>query len=114
MHVGQSPSGEILAKHMKYVLAAITSLFVGASLVWSGSWMASCGHWSTAWLCRVAARVGGAVLAPGILTEMYGGSKLIVLMSDTLFYAIIFFVLLCLSIQQRNRSARDDSSSTGQ
>ncbi len=79
---------------MKYVSAVVVSLLTSVGLVWAGSLMASCGNWGTAWQCHVAERVGGALLAPGLMTELYGGSKLFVLMSDTLFYAVIFFLIL--------------------
>ncbi len=65
--------------------------------------MASCGNWSSAWVCRVAERVGGTVLAPGLMTALYSGSRLFVLISDTLFYAGIFFVIVCLWIQRRRK-----------
>src|ERR1035437_1904300 len=94
---------------MKYVLAVVSSLFMSASLVWAGSLLASCGNWSTAWLCRVAVRVGGAVLAPGIMTELYSGSKLFVLMSDTLFYALISFLILYFCIQRRSKIVQNGS-----
>ena len=82
-----------LRERMKYVFAGIACLFMSAGLVWAGSLMASCGNWSNAWLCLVAERVGGTVLAPGLMTDLYIGSKLFVLMSDTLFYAVIFFLI---------------------
>jgi hypothetical protein len=88
---------------MKYVFAIIACLLMSVSLVWAGSLMASCGNWSSAWVCRVAERVGGTVLAPGLMTELYSGSRLFVLISDTLFYAGIFFVIVCLWIQRRRK-----------
>lgn len=84
---------ELMNMIRKYVLAGITCLLISAGLVWAGSWMARCGNLSDAWLCRVAERVGGAVLAPGLMTELYSGSKPFVLVSDTLFYAVIFFLI---------------------
>ncbi len=94
---------------MKYVLAVVSSLFMSAGLVWAGSFLASCGNWSTAWLCRVAERAGGAVLAPGLMTELYSGSKLFVLMSDTLFYAVISFLILYFWIQRRSKIVQNGS-----
>src|ERR1700693_647674 len=94
---------------MKYVFEVVVSLFMSAGLVWAGSLMASCGNWSTAWLCFVAERIGGVVLAPGLMTELYSGSKLLVLLSDTLFYALIFFLILCFWIQRRSRLAQNGS-----
>jgi hypothetical protein len=85
---------------MKYVIAAVASPFMSSGLVLAASSMASCGNWSTPWLCRVAERVSGAVLAPGLTTELYGDSKFFVLMSDALFYAGVFFLILCLWIQR--------------
>ena len=54
-------------------------------------------------MCRVAERVGGTSAAPGLMTELYSGSRLFVLLSDTLFYAGIFFVIVCLWIQRRRK-----------
>jgi hypothetical protein len=88
---------------MKYVFVVVASLFMSAGLVWASSLMASCGNWNTGWLCRVAERVGGTLLAPGIMTELYSGSKLFVLMSNTLFYAGIFFLILCFWIRRRSK-----------
>jgi hypothetical protein len=88
---------------MKYIFELIACLLMSVGLVWAASWMASCGKWSNAWLCRVAESVGGAVLAPGLMTELYSGSRLFVLMSDTLFYAGIFFVIVCLWAQRRSK-----------
>jgi hypothetical protein len=82
---------------------------MSAGLVWAGSLLASCGNWSTAWLCRVAERAGGAVLAPGLMTELYSGSKLFVLMSDTLFYAVISFLILYFWIQRRSKIVQNGS-----
>ena len=65
--------------------------------------MASCGKWSSAWVCRVAERAGGAILAPGLMTELYSGSRLVVLISDALFYAGIFVVIVCLWMQRRSK-----------
>ena len=90
-------------ERMKYVFAVIACLFMSIGLVWAGSLMASCGNWSRAGVCRVAERVGGAVLAPGLMTALYSGSRLFVLMSDILFYAGIFFVIVCLWIQRRSK-----------
>ena len=91
---------------MKYVFAVIACLLMSVGLVWAGSLTASCGNWTNAWLCRVAERVGGAVLAPGLMTELYSGSRLFVLMSDTLFYAGIFFVIVCLWRQRGSKIAK--------
>jgi hypothetical protein len=88
---------------MKYVFAGIACLLMSVGLVWAGSLMASCGTWSSAWVCRVAERVGGAVLAPGLMTELYSGSRPLVLISDTLFYAGIFLVIVCLWIQRSSK-----------
>ncbi len=88
---------------MKYAFAFIACLLMSVGLVWAGSLMASCGNWSSAWVCRIAERVGGTVLAPGLMTELYSGSRPFVLMSDTLFYAVIFFVIVCLWIQRRSK-----------
>ncbi len=71
--------------------------------------MASCGNWSNAWACRVAERVGGAVLAPGLMTELYSGSRLLVLMSDTLFYAVIFFLILSFWMQRKSKIVQNGS-----
>jgi hypothetical protein len=43
------------------------------------------------------------VLAPGLMTELYSGSKFFALISDALFYAGIFFLILCLWIQRRRK-----------
>ena len=88
---------------MKYVFAGVACLLMSVGLVWAGSLMASCGNWSNAWVCRVAERVGRTVLAPGLMTELYSGSRLLVLISDTLFYAGIFFVIVCLWIQRKSK-----------
>ena len=88
---------------MKYVFAGIACLLMSVGLVWAGSLMASCGNWSNAWVCRVAERAGGAMLAPGLMTELYSGSRLFVLISDTLFYAVTFFVIVCLWIQRKSK-----------
>jgi hypothetical protein len=88
---------------MKYIFELIACLFISAGLVWAGSLMASCGNWSNTWLCRVAERVGGVVLAPGLMTGLYSGSRLFVLLSDTLFYAGIFFVIVCFWMQRRSK-----------
>ena len=96
---------------MKYVFAGIACLLMSVGLVWASSLMASCGNWSNAWVCRVAERVGGAVLAPGLMTELYSGSKFFVLMSDALFYAGIFFLILCLWIQRRRKIVQNGSPS---
>jgi len=90
-------------ERIKYVFAVIACLLMSVGLVWAGSLMASCGNRSTAKLCRVAERVGGAVLAPGLMTGLYSGSKLFVLVSDTLFYAVIFFLILYFWIQRRSK-----------
>ena len=90
---------------MKYVLAMIVALFTSTGLVWAGSFMASCSVWSMSWLCRTAERVGDAMLAPGIMAELYSGSKLLLLVSDTLFYALIVFLILCFWLQRRRRIA---------
>jgi hypothetical protein len=95
------------AKRMKYVFVVVASLLMGAGLVWAGSLMASCANRSTTWRCFVAERVGGAVLAPGLMTELYSGSKLLVLLSDTLFYALIFFLISCFWMQRRSRLAQN-------
>jgi hypothetical protein len=96
-------------EHMKYVFAVVACLLMSVGLVWAGSLMASCGNWSSAWVCRVAERVGGAVLAPGIMTELYSGSKRFVLMSDTIFYAAIFFLIMCFCIQRRSKIVQNGS-----
>ena len=96
---------------MKYVFAVVACLLMSVGLVWAGSLMASCGNWSSAWVCRVAVRVGGAVLAPGLMAELYSGSKLFVLMSDILFYAVIFFLILCFWIQRRGKIVQNGSPS---
>ncbi len=88
---------------MKYVFASVACLLMSVGLVWASSLMASCGNRSNAWVCRVAERVGGTVLAPGLMTDLYSGSRLFVLISDTLFYAGIFFVIVCLWIQRRSK-----------
>ena len=67
---------------MKYVFAGVACLLMSVGLVWASSLMASCGNWSNAWVCRVAERVGGTVLAPGLMTDLYSGSRLFVLISD--------------------------------
>ena len=54
-------------------------------------------------MCRVAERAGGAILAPGLMTELYSGSRLVVLISDALFYAGIFVVIVCLWMQRRSK-----------
>jgi hypothetical protein len=87
---------------MKYTVAAVASLVMGAGIVWAGSFMTSCNNWKTAWLCRVAERVGGIVLAPGTMAEVYSGSKLLALLSDTLFYGALFFFIFCFWIQRRS------------
>jgi hypothetical protein len=92
---------------MKYVLAAVASVLMGAGVVWAGSFMASCSKWRTAWLCRVAERVGGVVLAPGIMTELYSGSKRFALVSNTLFFAVFFFFVFCVWIQRRGTLAQN-------
>jgi hypothetical protein len=94
---------ELMDVIKKYVLAGITCLLISAGLVWAGSWMARCGNWSDAWLCRVAERVGRTVLAPGLLTELYSGSKALVLVSDTLFYAVIFFFIFYFWMQRGSK-----------
>ena len=101
-HVEESAT-ELMDVIRKYVLAGITCLLISAGLVWAGSWMARCGNLSDAWLCRVAERVGGAVLAPGLMTELYSGSKPFVLVSDTLFYAVIFFLISYFWMQRGNK-----------
>ena len=90
-------------ERIKYVFVVIDCLLMSVGLVCVGSLMASCGNWSNAWVCRVAERVGGTVLAPGLMTDLYSGSRLFVLISDTLFYAGIFFVIVCLWIQRRSK-----------
>ena len=92
-----------LRERMKYVFAGVACLLMSVGLVWASSLMASCGNWSNAWVCRVAERVGDTVLAPGLMTDLYSGSRLFVLISDTLFYAGIFFVIVCLWIQRRSK-----------
>ena len=94
---------------MKYVSIVVVSLLTSVGLVWAASLMASCGNWSAAWLCRVAERVGGAVLAPGLMTELYSGSKPFVLMSDTLFYTGIVFLILYFWILRRGKIAQNGS-----
>jgi hypothetical protein len=47
--------------------------------------------------------VGGAVLAPGLMTELYSGSKPLVLVSDTLFYAAIFFLISYFWMKRRSK-----------
>lgn len=94
---------------MKYMLAVVGSLFASTALVWAGSLVASCGNWSTTWLCRVGERVGGAMLAPGIMTQLYSGSKIVAYASDTLFYATIFSLISCFCIQRRRRLDRHGS-----
>jgi len=96
---------------MKYVFTVVVSLLMSVGLVWAGSLMASCGGWSATWLCRVAERMGGAVLAPGLMTELYSGSKLFVQTSDTLFYAVIFFLILYFWIQRRGKIVQNGSPS---
>jgi len=96
---------------MKYILAAVASLLMGAGIVWAGSFVTSCNNWKTAWLCRIAERVGGIVLAPGIMAEVYSGSKPLALLSDTLFYAAFFFLIFCFWIQRRSTLAQNGLSS---
>ena len=96
---------------MKYLIPAVASLFMSCGLVWAASSMASCGNWITPWLCGVAERVGGTVLAPGLMTELYSGSKFFMLMVDALFYAGIFFLILCLWIQRRRKIVQNGSFS---
>ena len=91
---------------MKYVFAVVVSLFVGIGLVWAGSLMAYCGGWSGTALCHIAERIGGAILAPGLMTELYSRSKLLVLLSDTLFYAVIFFLILYFWLLRRSKIVR--------
>jgi hypothetical protein len=98
-------------KRMKYILAAVASLLMGAGIVWAGSFMTSCSNWKTAWLCRIAERVGGLVLAPGIMAEVYSGSKPLALLSGTLFYGAFFFLILCFWIQRRSTLAQNGLSS---
>jgi hypothetical protein len=94
-----------LETRMKYILAAVACLSMGAAIVWTGSLMASCGNWRTVWLCSISERLGGVVLAPGIMAEQYSGSKLLALASDTLFYAAMFFLIFCFRGQRRNKPA---------
>lgn len=94
---------------MKYVSGAVISLLAGLGLVWAGSLMASCGNWSAAWLCRVAERVGGAILAPGLMTELYSASKPLVLMSDALIYAAIIFLILCFWMPRMGKTVQNGS-----
>lgn len=96
---------------MKYTFAVIASLFMSSVLVWAGSSMSSCGNWSTGWLCRIAERAGGAVLAPGLMTELYSVSKLFVFVSDTLFYAVILFLIFCFWMARRSGLAQNGSPS---
>ena len=99
------------AKRMKYAFVVVASLFASVGLVWAASLMVSCGNWSTVWLCRVSERVGGAVLAPGIMAGLYSGSKLFALLSDTLFYTVILSLIFCLSMERRSKLDQDDSPS---
>jgi hypothetical protein len=94
-------------KIMKYILGAVASILMGAGIVWAGSIMTSCNKWKTAWLCRVAERVGGIVLAPGIMAQAYSGSKPLALLSDTLFYGSFFFLLFCFWIERKSTFAQN-------
>ena len=99
-------------KVMNYVSAVVVSLLMSVGLVWAGSVMASCGNWTTAWLCQIAERVGGVVLAPGLMTELYSGSKLFALMSDTLLYTGAIFLILYYWVLRRGKTVQNGTPPT--
>ena len=92
---------------VKAVELIIACMLMSVGLVGASSLMVSFGNSSDTWVCRIAERLGGAVLAPGVMTELYSGSRVLVLISDTLFYAVIFFLISYCWMERRKKIVKN-------